>query len=62
MCDDGSFVPREMRGVALVVKRRMAVTRALEALGALKWKRLNIPDKTQFRDGTRYPVEIHRLS
>jgi hypothetical protein len=61
MCDDDILIPQHTRGIAIVVKRRMAVTRVHEALIALKGKRLNIPDETQFRDGTRYPVEIHRL-
>jgi hypothetical protein len=61
MCGDGTLVPQHTRGIALVVKRRMAATWVHEALIALKGKRLNIPDETQFRDGTRHPVEIHRL-
>jgi hypothetical protein len=62
MCDDGILIPQDTRGIAFVVKCRMAVTWAYEALIALKGKRLNIPDEAQFRDGTRYSLEIHRLS
>jgi hypothetical protein len=62
MCDDGNFVPQDTRGTALVVKRRMAKLRAHEALIALKGKHLNIPDETQFRNGTRHSEEIHRLN
>lgn len=46
----------------MIVKRRMAASRDHEAPVVLKGKRLNIPDETQFRDCTRYPVEVHRLS